>query len=146
MEELNEQDRISIFGDMVTLEKVKVEENNQEENSNVERDPLIAKIDEFFRSRKLRIQLPNDGSSVDLFGRALGQKNFDVQLSGLTSGASEGEISIFTSNNFPIASPSDFYFFELVSLTGLSNFHSSEFSKQTEPFQMTAQNLETMQS
>lgn len=89
MDELNRKDSIGIYGDMVTLEKVDVDEDT--EIGRVSEDPLVSRIEKFLRTRRLQVHLPNDGSAADVFGRALGQKDVGVELRGLTTGASEGE-------------------------------------------------------
>lgn len=93
MDELNKKERIGIYGDMITLEKVEIEEADGEDKSRAESDPLLARVDEFLRCRKLQIRLPSDGSAADMFGRALGERNIDFELRGLTGGASQGENS-----------------------------------------------------
>ncbi|XP_020284568.1 uncharacterized protein LOC109855118 [Pseudomyrmex gracilis] len=85
MDELNEKDTIGIYGDMVTLEKVA--ENKEPLDKSA--DPLVSRIEKFLRTRKIQINLPDDTSTAGLFGRALGQTNIDVELKGLTHGASE---------------------------------------------------------
>ena len=89
MDQLNQQESIGIYGNMICLEKVSVEEEDLAE-VNAEKDPLVRRIDEFLRSRKIQIKIPNDGSPADFFGRALGEKNIEFELRGLTHGASEG--------------------------------------------------------
>lgn len=90
MDNLNRMDTIKIYGDMITLEKMHVDE--EAESARSSQDPLVSRIEQFFRSRRIQLHLPNDGSSADMFGRALGQKDMGVELRGLTKGASEGEI------------------------------------------------------
>ena len=89
MDHLNKMGPIAIYGDMFTLEKIQIEDPDK--NLNMEEDPLISRVDEFLKSRKIKIKLPSDGSTADLFGRALGEKNIEFELRGLTTGASEGE-------------------------------------------------------
>lgn len=89
MDELNKRDTIEIYGDMITLEKVDVA--REEGRSSTSEDPLVGQIERFFNSRRIRVHLPNDGSSADMFGRALGRKDMAVELRALTTGASEGE-------------------------------------------------------
>ena len=91
MDKLNGEDTIGIYGDMLSLEKVAVEEADAA-NEATETDPLVRRIDNFLKSRRLRLRLPNDGSSADYFGRALGEKDVGVELRGLVHGASEGEL------------------------------------------------------
>mgnify|MGYP004574966423 CR=1 FL=1 len=90
MDELNKRDTIKIYGDMITLEKVEF----AEDAGRASQDPLVSKIEEFLRSRRIHVRLPNDGSSADMFGRALGQKDVAIELRSLTTGASEGKINI----------------------------------------------------
>ncbi|XP_011505147.1 PREDICTED: uncharacterized protein LOC105367970 [Ceratosolen solmsi marchali] len=85
---LNERGSIPIYGNMISIEKVAAETRMIEDNQEVT-DPLIKKIDKFLNSRKLHIKFPNDGSSADYFGRALGEKNFNFEFKELTRGASE---------------------------------------------------------
>ncbi|OAD62714.1 hypothetical protein WN48_06913 [Eufriesea mexicana] len=92
MDELNRRDTIKIFGDMVTLEKVDVVE--EEESGRASVDPLVSKIEQFFRSRRIQVHLPNDGSSADMFGRALGEKDMGFELRALTTGASEARTKL----------------------------------------------------
>lgn len=92
MDELNKRDTIKIYGDMITLEKVDIVED--EEAARASQDPLVSKIEQFLRNRKIHVHLPSDGSSADMFGRAMGQKDMEIGLRGLTTGASEGK------NNF----------------------------------------------
>lgn len=89
MDALNEKDNIDIYGNMITLQKVAVKEDSIETKKNA--DPLVDRIERFLKTRKIHIDFPNDESSVDLFGRALGQKNVDIKLESLVYGASEGE-------------------------------------------------------
>lgn len=84
MDRLNDKESIGIYGDVISLERTKEGERSDSE------DPLVRRIDEFLTSRKLRIRFPNDESSADFFGRALGQKNVEFELRGLVHGASEG--------------------------------------------------------
>ncbi|CAK9807958.1 hypothetical protein ANTQUA_LOCUS5402 [Anthophora quadrimaculata] len=92
MDELNQRDSINIYGNMVTLEKVYVEEDK--ETGRGSEDPLVSKIEQFFKTRRLQIHLPNDGSSADMLGRALGQKDMGVGLRALTTGASEARTKL----------------------------------------------------
>lgn len=89
MDDLNRRDTLQIYGDMITLEKMDVEEDA--EIGRTSEDPLVSRIEKFLRTRRIQVHLPSDGSSADLFGRALGQKDMGVELRGLTQGASEGE-------------------------------------------------------
>lgn len=86
---------IRVFGDIVTLEEIdsdKIIDNKNANNNNRNyEDPFIKRIEDFFNSRKIKIRLPSDGTAADLFGRALGEKNYDIELRALTEGASEGE-------------------------------------------------------
>lgn len=91
MDSLNQKDTIGLYGNMVTLERVAVEEQRST-TEETEDDPLMRRIDDFLRSHKLQISFPSDGSSADLFGRALGEKNVGFELRGLIQGASEGKI------------------------------------------------------
>lgn len=91
MDELNKRDTIKIYGDMITLEKVDIVED--EEAARASQDPLVSKIEQFLRNRKIHVHLPSDGSSADMFGRAMGQKDMEIGLRGLTTGASEGKIN-----------------------------------------------------
>ncbi|OXU30502.1 hypothetical protein TSAR_011539 [Trichomalopsis sarcophagae] len=93
MDSLNEKDTIGLYGDMVTLERVAVEEQRSA-TEEAEDDPLMRRIDDFLRSHKLQISFPSDGSSADLFGRALGEKNVGFELRGLIQGASEGRTKL----------------------------------------------------
>lgn len=90
MDELDREDSIGIYGDMVTLEKI-AEDGEPSEKSV---DPLVSRIEKFLRTRKIQINFPNDASTAGLFGRALGQQNIDVELRSLTHGASEGNTYI----------------------------------------------------
>lgn len=90
MDELNQKNTISIYGDMVSL--VKVTEDPRSSESSV--DPLVSKIEEFLRTRQIQINLPTDGSTTDFLGRALGQKNIHIELKSLTQGKSEGKSSM----------------------------------------------------
>lgn len=90
MDELNKRDTINIYGDMITLEKVHVDDE-EERSARKDEDPLIGQIERFLNSRRIRVRLPNDGSSADMFGRALGRKDMGVELRALITGASEGE-------------------------------------------------------
>lgn len=92
MDELNKRDTINIYGDMITLEKVA---SDEEEGRSKSEDPLIGQIERFLNTRRIRFHLPNDGSSADMFGRALGRKDVGVELRGLITGASEGENYFF---------------------------------------------------
>lgn len=96
MDQLNKQESISIYGNMISLEKISVDEKEEEEEEvkeeNETRDPLVRRIDEFLKSRKIQISFPNDGSSVDFLGRALGEKNIEFQLRELTHGTFEGKL------------------------------------------------------
>ncbi|CAL1685961.1 unnamed protein product [Lasius platythorax] len=85
MDEFNRKDTIDIYGDMVTLRKVPEDGNSSQESA----DPLVSRIEKFLKTRKIQINLPDDASTVGLFGRALGQKNIDIELKSLTNGASE---------------------------------------------------------
>lgn len=87
MDELNGKDTIGIYGDVITLEKVAEDGKLLDEST----DPLVSRIEKFLRTRKIQINLPDDTSTVGLFGRALGQTNIDVELKSLTHGASEGK-------------------------------------------------------
>ena len=89
MDELNNKESIEIYGNMISLKKVSVDEEKYKEVK-ADQDPLMSKIDAFLRCRKLQLRFPDDGSPADLFGRALGEKKIDIQLRGLTRGASEG--------------------------------------------------------
>lgn len=90
MDELNKRDTVNIYGDMITLEKVHVDDE-EERSARKGEDPLIGQIERFLNSRRIRVRLPNDGSSADMFGRALGRKDMGVELRALITGASEGE-------------------------------------------------------
>lgn len=90
MDELNKRDTVNIYGDMITLEKVHVDDE-EERSARKDEDPLIGQIERFLNSRRIRVRLPNDGSSADMFGRALGRKDMGVELRALITGASEGE-------------------------------------------------------
>lgn len=87
MDELNKRDSIELMGNLVRLDKVPLEPVQSTEKSE---DPLVAKIEHFFRSRKIHVEFPNDESAADYFGRALGEQKIDIELKGLTHGASEG--------------------------------------------------------
>lgn len=87
MDELNGKDTIGIYGDMVTIERVADDAQSSEESA----DPLVSRIEKFFKTRKIQISLPDDSSTAGLFGRALGQRNIDIELRSLTQGASEGK-------------------------------------------------------
>ena len=90
MDDLNRRDSIGIVDKIVSLEKISdPKEKENITNSDKETDPLIRRIDEFFKSRRLQITLPTDGSSADYFGRALGEKNFKFELKNLIHGGSE---------------------------------------------------------
>ncbi|XP_006609391.2 uncharacterized protein LOC102676264 [Apis dorsata] len=92
MHELNERDTINVYGDIITLERVA--SDDEEGRSTKSEDPLIGEIERFLRSRRIRVRLPNDGSSADMFGRALGQKEMGVELRALTTGASEARTKL----------------------------------------------------
>ncbi|XP_043686859.1 uncharacterized protein LOC122638165 [Vespula pensylvanica] len=92
MDTLNEKDNIDIYGNMITLQKVAVKEDSIETKKNA--DPLVDRIERFLKTRKIHIDFPNDESSVDLFGRALGQKNVDIKLESLVYGASEARTKL----------------------------------------------------
>ncbi|XP_060824838.1 uncharacterized protein LOC132911855 [Bombus pascuorum] len=92
MDELNKRDTIKIYGDMITLEKVDIVED--EEAARASQDPLVSKIEQFLRNRKIHVHLPSDGSSADVFGRAMGQKDMEIGLRGLTTGASEARTKL----------------------------------------------------
>ncbi|XP_072748680.1 uncharacterized protein Osi15 [Anoplolepis gracilipes] len=85
MDELNKKNIIDIYGDMVTLRKIPDDGNSSQESA----DPLVSRIEKFLKTRRIEINFPNDASTAGLFGRALGQKNIDIELKSLTSGASE---------------------------------------------------------
>ncbi|XP_046621005.1 uncharacterized protein LOC124305510 [Neodiprion virginianus] len=87
MDQLNGEDTIRIYGDMITLEKIPVDAS---EVSQYETDPLLSSVDRFLQSRKIHLSFPHDGSSADLFGRALGEKDVQLELRSFTQGASEG--------------------------------------------------------
>lgn len=93
MDQLNRQESISIYGNMISLEKIAVDEEEKVKEENERQDPLVRRIDEFLRDRKIQIRFPNDGSSADFLGRALGEKNMEFQLRDLTHGTFEGESS-----------------------------------------------------
>ncbi|XP_076759075.1 DUF1676 domain-containing protein Osi15 [Xylocopa sonorina] len=93
MDDLNRRGTIKIYGDMITLEKVHVQEE-EDESARASGDPLVNKIEQFFRTRRIQLHLPNDGSSADMFGRALGQKEMGVELRALTTGASEARTKL----------------------------------------------------
>lgn len=88
MDEFNRKDTIDIYGGMVILRKIPEDGNLTQESA----DPLVSRIEKFLRTRKIQINLPNDFSTAGVFGRALGQKNIDIELKSLTNGASEGKI------------------------------------------------------
>lgn len=90
MDGLNQKDSIGIYGNMISLEKMAVEED-RDDGREADVDPLMKRIDEFLRIRRLQIRFPSDGSSADYFSRALGEKSVDFELRGLIHGASEGE-------------------------------------------------------
>nr|XP_033340726.1 uncharacterized protein LOC117228825 [Megalopta genalis] len=92
MDDLNRMDTIKIFGDMVSLEKVDLDEDP--ELARTSEDPLVSRIEKFLRTRKIQIRFPDDGSSADMFGRALGQKEVGMELKGLTTGASEARTKL----------------------------------------------------
>ncbi|XP_058793716.1 uncharacterized protein LOC131665674 [Phymastichus coffea] len=92
MDSLNRKDSIDIFGNIVRLEKTEAEEAS--EARQVETDPLLKRIDEFLRTRRLQIKFPDDGSSADYFGRALGEKNYNFELRELIHGASEARTKV----------------------------------------------------
>ncbi|XP_078033054.1 DUF1676 domain-containing protein Osi15 [Augochlora pura] len=92
MDDLNRMDTIKIFGDMVSLEKVDMDEDP--ELARTSEDPLVGRIEKFLRTRKIQIRFPNDGSSADMFGRALGQREVGMELKGLTTGASEARTKL----------------------------------------------------
>ncbi|XP_017891461.1 uncharacterized protein LOC108631807 [Ceratina calcarata] len=92
MDDLNRKDTIQIYGDMITLEKMHVEQEYDVGRSS--EDPLVNKIEQFLRSRRIHVHLPSDGSSVDMLGRALGRKDVDVELRALTTGASEARTKL----------------------------------------------------
>ncbi|XP_070165302.1 uncharacterized protein Osi15 [Polyergus mexicanus] len=85
MDELNRKDTIDIYGDTVTLRKIPEDGNLSQESA----DPLVSRIERFLKTRRIQINFPNDASTAGLFGRALGQKNIDIELKSLTNGASE---------------------------------------------------------
>ncbi|EZA55598.1 hypothetical protein DMN91_008640 [Ooceraea biroi] len=91
MDELNGKGTIDIYGDMITLEKVQVEDRELSEDS---ADPLVSRIEKFLRSRKIEINLPDDTSTAGLFGRALGQRNIDIELRSLAQGTSEARTKL----------------------------------------------------
>lgn len=90
VKDLNEEKSIEIYKDVIWVEKMN-ESRKSFEDGNEKQDELLARIDEFLRSHEIKIRLPNDGSSADMFGRALGKKNFDIELKSTTSGDFEGE-------------------------------------------------------
>ncbi|XP_076678611.1 DUF1676 domain-containing protein Osi15 [Andrena cerasifolii] len=92
MDDLNQGGTVKIYGDMITLEKVDVEEDA--EVARASEDPLVSRIEKFLRTRRINIHFPSDGSSADFFGRALGQKDVGVELRGLTKGASEARTKL----------------------------------------------------
>lgn len=87
MDELNRRDTIGIYGDVITIEKIGEDGGKQERST----DLLISKVEDFLRTRKIQVNLPDDSSTAGLFGRALGRRSFDVELRSLTRGASEGK-------------------------------------------------------
>ncbi|XP_011314425.1 uncharacterized protein Osi15 [Fopius arisanus] len=91
MEELKKTHSLRIYGDIVTLEKL---QDAGDQRSLPGEDPLVASIDQFLSSRKIRISLPSDGSPADFLGRAIGQKEIDIELRGLTYGASEARTKL----------------------------------------------------
>ncbi|XP_063988484.1 uncharacterized protein LOC135168345 [Diachasmimorpha longicaudata] len=91
MEELKKTHSLRIYGDIVTLEKL---EDSEEPRVMPGEDPLVVSIDQFLKSRKIRINLPSDGSPADFLGRALGHKEIDIELRGLTRGASEARTKL----------------------------------------------------
>ncbi|XP_016907061.2 uncharacterized protein LOC107994586 [Apis cerana] len=93
MDELNKRDTVNIYGDMITLEKVHVDDE-EEGSARKSEDPLIGQIERFLNSRRIRVRLPNDGSSADMFGRALGRKDMGVELRALITGASEARTKL----------------------------------------------------
>ncbi|XP_076295429.1 DUF1676 domain-containing protein Osi15 [Lasioglossum baleicum] len=92
MDDLNRMDNIKIYGDMVTLDKVDL--GMDPELARSSEDALVSRIERFLRTRKIQVRFPDDGSSADLFGRALGQKEVGMELKGLTKGASEGRTKL----------------------------------------------------
>ncbi|KAK2579916.1 hypothetical protein KPH14_007596 [Odynerus spinipes] len=92
MDALNKQGTIDVYGNMVTLQKVSDEEDSTQPKENA--DPLVDRIEKFLRTRKIQINFPTDGSSADLFGRALGQKNVEIELRALARGASEARTKL----------------------------------------------------
>jgi hypothetical protein len=88
MDELDAKDSIGIYGDIVTLDKVETESVEPSEESV---DPLVSRIERFLRTRKVEVSLPDDTSTAGLFGRALGQRNIDIELRSLARGTSEGK-------------------------------------------------------
>ncbi|XP_014212831.1 uncharacterized protein LOC106642533 [Copidosoma floridanum] len=92
VDELNQKETIGLYGNVVTLERSAVPRGGEVDQSEV--DPLVRRIDEFLRSRRLQIRFPSDGSSADYFGRALGQKDVNFELRGLVHGASEARTKI----------------------------------------------------
>ncbi|XP_043497056.1 uncharacterized protein LOC122520833 [Polistes fuscatus] len=93
MDALNEKDNIDIYGNMITLQKVAAEEDSSEIKKDIV-DPLVDRIERFFATRKIHINFPNDGSSADFFGRALGSKNIDIELKSLARGSSEARTKL----------------------------------------------------
>ncbi|KAG7190694.1 hypothetical protein KM043_006772 [Ampulex compressa] len=89
MDELEGKERIEIYGDMITLDKLA--DVRDEETVENDEDPIVSRVTRFLRNRRLQLNLPEDGSSADIFGRALGQRNVDVGFRALTEGASEGK-------------------------------------------------------
>ncbi|KAK0089232.1 hypothetical protein PV325_008361 [Microctonus aethiopoides] len=93
MDELKKLPSIKIYEDIVTIEKLDDDKIIETSDEHLE-DPLIERINNFLNTRKIQIRLPNDGSTADLFGRALGKKNIDIQLNSLTHGASEARTKL----------------------------------------------------
>ncbi|XP_008560008.1 uncharacterized protein LOC103580131 [Microplitis demolitor] len=93
MEELKKLHSIKIFGDIVTLEKLDDSDVVNDRSKRTD-DPLVARVDDFLATRKIKLTFPSDGSAADLFARALGKKSFDFELRGLTTGASEGRTKL----------------------------------------------------
>ncbi|XP_043472568.1 uncharacterized protein LOC122505157 [Leptopilina heterotoma] len=96
LDELNKQESINIYGNIISLEKISIDEEEKKELNleNGTSDPLVRRIDEFLKCRKIQVSFPHDGSSADFLGRAIGERNIEFQLRELTHNSFEARTKL----------------------------------------------------
>ncbi|KAJ8684360.1 hypothetical protein QAD02_020152 [Eretmocerus hayati] len=93
LDALSQKDSIKLIGDYVSIEKVNIDSEQMDQDSD-ETDPLLKKIDSFLRNRRLRIKLINENSTAGDLGRASQEGNVDFEMRGLIHGASEARTKL----------------------------------------------------